>query len=492
MGMLWCFGRLVKKEQNSRIASTGIVEVSFDIVQNPIFKATQNSVLGAMQRGGLELYRLERWMFLHRHDELGVFDRFCERSSKDYKVDLMHFQPKNFRPAMTICDDDLVATFDQLMHHMPRIVEEDKNLLYLFLQPINSPCTQVWYNRNRVSVKLLSNIVKCIGERTGVGGSFSNKILRSTCVTQMSLGQVPREVGGLRGGNFVKKPAIEIARKDASSSLDNFVGEGAKKCNGSDGGGLVVDSVSKATSSGCAAVAVFASNGCGSIDRRSNVTAGSFAGCANPSALIAEKSASNVGNDGGNGCSRPNVWFILYKLGDDIPFDENVLLELLTESTRVMGVGGRAAISMFRSSLPDKPPYRVSQAQQEEIMRQVNELVEKGMVRPSSSPFCSLVLLVHKKDGTYRMCVNYRALNRITIKNRFHVPRIEDLFDKLQELTYFSRIDLKSGYHQIRIVDEDILKTAFCITFGLYEYLVMPFGLTNAQATFNHMMECIF
>ncbi|MCO5556360.1 hypothetical protein L7F22_009908 [Adiantum nelumboides] len=144
------------------------------------------------------------------------------------------------------------------------------------------------------------------------------------------------------------------------------------------------------------------------------------------------------------------------------------------------------------SSPPNKPPYRVSQAQQEEIMRQVNELVEKGMVRPSSSPFCSPVLLVQKKDDTYRMCVDYRALNRITIKNRFPVPRVEDLFDKLQSSTYFSRIDLKSGYHQIRIVAEDIVKTAFRITFGLCEYLVMPFGLTNAPATFNHMMERIF
>ncbi|MCO5590414.1 hypothetical protein L7F22_044383 [Adiantum nelumboides] len=144
------------------------------------------------------------------------------------------------------------------------------------------------------------------------------------------------------------------------------------------------------------------------------------------------------------------------------------------------------------SSPPNKLPYRVSQAQQEEIMRQVNELVEKGMVRPSSSPFCSPILLVHKKDSTYRMCVDYRALNKITIKNRFRMPRIEDLFDKLQGSTYFSRIDLKSGYHQIRIVNEDILKTAFRTTFGLYEYFVMPFGLTNASATFNRMMERIF
>ncbi|MCO5546674.1 hypothetical protein L7F22_000109 [Adiantum nelumboides] len=144
------------------------------------------------------------------------------------------------------------------------------------------------------------------------------------------------------------------------------------------------------------------------------------------------------------------------------------------------------------SSPPNKPPYRVSQAQQEEIMRQINELDEKGMVRPSSSPFCSPVLFVHKKDGTYRMCVDYRALNKIILKNKFHVPRIEDFFDKLQGLTYFSRIDLKSGYHQIRIVDEDILKNTFCTTFGLYEYLVMPFGLTNAPPTVNCMMERIF
>ncbi|MCO5609714.1 hypothetical protein L7F22_063946 [Adiantum nelumboides] len=144
------------------------------------------------------------------------------------------------------------------------------------------------------------------------------------------------------------------------------------------------------------------------------------------------------------------------------------------------------------SSPPNKPPYRVSQAQQEEIMRQVNELVEKGMVKPSSSPFCSPVLLVQKKYGTYHMCVDYKALNRITIKNRFFVPRVEDLFDKLQGSTYFCSIDLKSGYHQIRIVDEDIVKTAFCTTFGLYEYLVMPLGLTNALGTFNRMMERIF
>ena len=107
------------------------------------------------------------------------------------------------------------------------------------------------------------------------------------------------------------------------------------------------------------------------------------------------------------------------------------------------------------SSPPNRPPYRVSYAQQEEILTQVNELVEKGLVRPSSSPFCSPVFLVQKKDGSYRMCIDYRALNKQTIKNRFPVPRIEDIFDRLQGSTYYSRIDLKSGYHQIRIANQD-------------------------------------
>ena len=167
---------------------------------------------------------------------------------------------------------------------------------------------------------------------------------------------------------------------------------------------------------------------------------------------------------------------------DDIP----------TELPPPRGIYDHTIELLLGSSPPNKPPYRVLPAQQEDIMRQVNELVEKGMARSSSSPFCSPVLLVHKKDGIYRMCVDYRALKLITIKNRFLIPRIEDLFDKLQGSTYFSRIDLKSGYHQIRIVPKAIPKTAFCTMFGLYKYLVMPFGLTNAPNTFNRMMEQLF
>ena len=135
------------------------------------------------------------------------------------------------------------------------------------------------------------------------------------------------------------------------------------------------------------------------------------------------------------------------------------------------------------SSPPNQPPYRVSLVQQEEILKQVNELLEKGLIRPSTSPYCSPVLLVQKKDDTFRMCIDYRSLSKITVKNRFPIPRIDDILDKLQGASVFSQIELKSGYHQIRIAPEDV---------GLYEFLVMPFGLTNAPATFNRMMDRIF
>ena len=125
-------------------------------------------------------------------------------------------------------------------------------------------------------------------------------------------------------------------------------------------------------------------------------------------------------------------------------------------------------------------------------MSQVDELLDKGMVHPSSSPFFSPILLVQKKDGLYRMCVDYHSLNEHMVKNLFLIPIIEDIFDKLQGSAYFSRIDLKCGYHQIRIVPKEIDKMNLCTNVGFYEFFAMPFDLRNAPTTSNQMMDKIF
>src|SRR5205085_8503719 len=141
---------------------------------------------------------------------------------------------------------------------------------------------------------------------------------------------------------------------------------------------------------------------------------------------------------------------------------------------------------------PCTPIYRLTYQEMVELRTRLADVLKKGFIRPSVSPYGAPVLFVHKKEGTLRLCVDYRALNKITIKNRYPLPRIEDLMDRLVGACYFTKIDLHSGYHQIRIKGEDIHKTAFRTRYGHYEFMVMPFGLTNAPATFMTLMNDIF
>ena len=124
-----------------------------------------------------------------------------------------------------------------------------------------------------------------------------------------------------------------------------------------------------------------------------------------------------------------------------------------------------------------------------ELSEQLQELTDRGFIRPSTSPWGAPVLFVKKKDGSMRMCIDYRGLNKLTIKNRYPLPRIDDLFDQLQGSSVYSKIDLQSGYHQLRVREEDIPKTAFRTRYGHYEFQVMPFGLTNALVVFMDLMN---
>ncbi|GKB58512.1 putative reverse transcriptase domain-containing protein [Tanacetum coccineum] len=130
-----------------------------------------------------------------------------------------------------------------------------------------------------------------------------------------------------------------------------------------------------------------------------------------------------------------------------------------------------------------KSPYRLAPTEMQELSNQLKELQDKGFIRPSSSPWGAPVLFVKKKDGSFRMCIDYRELNKLTIKNRYPLPRTDDLFDQLQGSRYFLKIDLRSGYHQLRVREEDIPKTAFRTRYGHFEFTIMPFGLTNAPAS---------
>jgi hypothetical protein len=139
-----------------------------------------------------------------------------------------------------------------------------------------------------------------------------------------------------------------------------------------------------------------------------------------------------------------------------------------------------------------KTPFRMTTLELAELKEHIKKLPEKVFIQPSSSPWGAPKIFVPKKDGTQRLCVDYRALNEVTVKKKYPLPRIDDLFDQLHGAFVFSKINLRLGYHQLKVRECDIPKTAFVSRYSLYEFIVMSFGLTNALAYFMYMMNKVF
>ncbi|GKB63275.1 putative reverse transcriptase domain-containing protein, partial [Tanacetum coccineum] len=183
-----------------------------------------------------------------------------------------------------------------------------------------------------------------------------------------------------------------------------------------------------------------------------------------------------------------------------IPLSDGKVLRVLGERPEekarfLMGVKKQEEIVVFRIELIPgatpvaKSPYRLAPSELEEFSGQVKELQDKGFIRANSSSWGAPVLFVKKKDCSFRMCIDYRELNKLTVKNHYLLPRIDDLFDQLQRSSFFSKIDLRFGYHQLRVHEDNIPKTAFRTRYGHFEFTVMPFGLTNALAIFMDLMN---
>ena len=137
-------------------------------------------------------------------------------------------------------------------------------------------------------------------------------------------------------------------------------------------------------------------------------------------------------------------------------------------------------------------PHRMTPVELQELKVQIQELLDKGFIRTRTSPWGAPVLFAKKKDRTLRLCIDYRQLNRVTIKNRYPLPRIDDLFDQLRGARVYSKIDLRIGYHQLRVMETDIPKITLRTRYGHFEFIVMPFGLTNVLATFMDLMHRVF